>query len=89
MGHQVIKEPNDSGLLAVWSTVVDDFIIRNATREEIVEYYSELAAERAAETAHRVLDAVEEGRPEDIYHQFTMTFEEAKKTRRRLHESSS
>jgi hypothetical protein len=47
MGHVVVKQPD--GLLAVWSSVVDDFVIVNATVEEIVEVYAEREAQRTRE----------------------------------------
>ncbi len=51
MGHQVIRQPD--GLLAVWSTVVDDFVVLNATPEEIADHYAE---EARRETRERWLE---------------------------------
>ena len=36
MSHVVAKQPN--GLFALWSTIVDDFIMVDATREEIITF---------------------------------------------------
>lgn len=36
MSHVVAKQPN--GLFALWSTIVDDFIMVDATREEIIKF---------------------------------------------------
>jgi len=36
MGHQIIKQPNKK--YALWSSVIDDFILLNVTTKEIVEF---------------------------------------------------
>jgi hypothetical protein len=38
MGNEIVKQPD--GLYAVWNTVVDNFTIKNATRKEIIDFYS-------------------------------------------------
>ena len=43
MGRQIIKQPNDK--YAVWSSVIDDFIIINATPDELIEGFIEEAKE--------------------------------------------
>jgi len=35
MGHRIIKKKN--GLFALWTTVCDDFLMDDATQEEIIE----------------------------------------------------
>lgn len=74
MGHQIIRQPD--GLYAVFSSVVDSWILYDATRQDIIDYYAERAAEDARERATRTLDCVDED-PRKAYYQFTMTFEEA------------
>lgn len=54
MSHITIKQPD--GKWCIWSTVVDDFIVVDATREEIVEYRLEGERERV----ERKLDEIEE-----------------------------
>lgn len=44
MGQQIVKQPN--GLFAVWSSIVDNFVITDATPEEIIEEWSEREARR-------------------------------------------
>ncbi len=44
MGRQIIKQPNDK--YAVWSSVIDDFIIINATPDELIEGFIEEAKEQ-------------------------------------------
>ncbi|WP_330328216.1 hypothetical protein [Streptomyces pseudovenezuelae] len=75
MGQQIIRQPD--GRLAVFSTVVDAFIVVDATPEEILDWRAEEAAKEARRTTQRQLDHVLSGEPERSYFQFTMTWEEA------------
>ena len=45
MGYQVIRQPD--GKLALWSTVVDSFVVVDATTDEIVEFFVQRAADEA------------------------------------------
>ena len=74
MGHQIIKQPD--GLYAVFSSFTDTWIIYDADRQEIFDYYAERAKEDADRNTKRILDRIEED-PRRAYYQFTMTFEEA------------
>lgn len=47
MGHQIIKQPN--GKYAVWSSVVDQLIGWDQTKDQIIEYYADRAAKMARE----------------------------------------
>lgn len=76
MGHQIIKQPN--GLLSVFSSVTDSFILTEATPGELVGYYRERAAEEAERAVTKKIDLVLAGRPGDAYHQFALTYEQAK-----------
>lgn len=75
MGHQIIRQPD--GMLAVFSTGTDSWILYDATPEELIDHYAEGAAERAREDTRRAIAAVEAGEPRRVYYQFVMTFEEA------------
>lgn len=75
MGQQIIRQPD--GLLAVFSSVVDAFVILDATPEELVEWRAEKAAERARKDTLRDLEHVLAGNPEKVYYQFTKTWDEA------------
>jgi hypothetical protein len=75
MGHQIIKQPD--GRLAIFSSVVDDWIITDATQAELEDYYAEKAAEGARKKAHEICEAVLSGNARKMYYQFTMTFKEA------------
>jgi hypothetical protein len=59
MGQQIIRQPD--GKLAVFSSVVDAFVVVDATPEEIIEWRAQEAAEQARERTRaelaRVLDS--------------------------------
>jgi adenylate kinase len=80
VGQQIIKQPD--GRLAVFSTVVDAFIVVDATPEEILDWRAEEAAKEARRTTQRQLDHVLAGEPDRSYFQFTMTWEEASRMHR-------
>lgn len=75
MGQQIIRQPD--GELAVFSSNTDTFIIVDATPEELIEWRAEEAAERAREQTRRELDKVLAGESRAVYHQFTLTWNEA------------
>ncbi len=75
MGHQIIKQPD--GLLAVFSTVTDSWILYDATPGELVEYYAERAARDARRSAQETVGSVLADDARSKYYQFTMTFDEA------------
>ena len=75
MGQQIIKQPD--GKLAVFSSVVDAFLVVDATPEEIIEWRAEEAAQKAREQTQRELAHVLAGEPRKAYYQFTKTWEEA------------
>lgn len=37
MARQIVKQPN--GLLSVWSTHVDNFIVTDATEDDLIDYF--------------------------------------------------
>lgn len=76
MGFQVIRQPG-AGLFGVFSTETDTFVMWEATREDVVEFFVEVATTRARRDAARILDHIEAGRPRDAYSQFAMTWEQA------------
>ena len=75
MGQQIIKQPD--GLLAVFSSIVDGFIVVDATPEEILDWRAEQAANDARRATQRELDAVLADDPRRVYYQFVRTWEEA------------
>lgn len=73
MAHQIIKQPN--GKYAVWSTMVDHFILYDATPEDIIADRIEQETARITVAVRKTIRELDEGgKP---YHQFTKTFDEA------------
>ncbi len=75
MGHQIIKQPGRD-TYAVFSSGTGTWILRNFSREELLDYYARRAAEDVRRRTAEVLDAIEEN-PRLAYYQFAMSFEEA------------
>lgn len=84
MGHQIIKQPD--GLYAVWSTIIDDFILRDANTETLIEFMTREAITKLVDDVWRVIHALEKGgKP---YYQFTKTWETACQRRADVHGKS-
>lgn len=81
MPRQIIKQPD--GLFAVWSTVVDGFVMIDATPKEIIEEWVAEQELEIGESVMRTVNALKHG--EKPYHQFTMTFDEALDLYRHIH----
>jgi hypothetical protein len=79
VSEQIIRQPD--GRLAVFSSVVEAFVVVDATPEEIIEYRAEEAARKARERTQAEIDRVLSGQPRP-YHQFTLTWEEAARLER-------
>lgn len=73
MGIQIIKQPN--GLYAQFSSVVDDFVMYDATPEDILADWIEDAKRNYGEKLDKIIKQLEAG--EKPYYQFTMTFDDA------------
>lgn len=72
-----------NGLYAVWSSVVDDFVLLDATRDEIIEDFCEAERERITRQVNCIVTELSKGgRP---YFQFTKTFDECIAIIRELH----
>lgn len=73
MSYQIIQQPD--GKYAVWSSIVDDFVLGKAVPKDIIEFY--LTKERSS-IERRVNSVIQElkdgGKP---YFQFTKTWSEA------------
>lgn len=81
MSQQIIQQPD--GKYALWSTVVDDFVLLDATPEEILRYWVE---GHKADTAKRIADIIAKlQRGEKPYYQFTVTWERANTLREENH----
>jgi hypothetical protein len=79
MGHQIVRQPN--GFYAVWSTVVDNFILWDATPEEIITEEQVEMHERIAKGVRDRIAELERG--EDHYGQ--RTFEQCIGTIKAIH----
>lgn len=71
MGQQIIEQPD--GKYAVFSSVVDSWILIDATREEIADHFAERAAERSRWDTEREFRRIDEG----IRYAHALTFDEA------------
>lgn len=81
MGQQIIKQPN--GLFALWSTVVDDFVLLDAEPSDLVDHFTERARRMFVTDVERVVKTLNEGgRP---YYQFTKSFDDCIARIRELH----
>ena len=81
MGHQVIRMP--SGRYGLWSSNVDDFVLINATEQDIVDHFvEEYIRDTRWKIAGIVLMLEHGGKP---YYQFTKTWEEALETMDAVH----
>ncbi len=70
MGHQIIQQPD--GRFCVWSSVVDDLIIIDATEDDLCDYYAEDAAKKArTEIKYKIQEVRASIRP---YLQFTIPY---------------
>ncbi len=62
MGWSVVRQPN--GRFAVFSSIVDDFILWHATRQDVIDFFVEDAAKEATQNAVRaVRTALEDVEP--------------------------
>lgn len=74
MSHQVIKQPN--GRYCVFSSIVDNFILINCTKQDLVDYYMEKETENVKNAVDRMVSRAEGKTPPN---QFTKTYDEALK----------
>jgi hypothetical protein len=75
VGTQIVCQPN--GKYAVWSSVVDDFVLLDATPEDIIDDWSATEVQRITEHVCNIVAAL--ARNEKPYYQFTRSFEECVK----------
>ena len=76
MSRQIIKKPN--GKYAIYSSIVDDIIYDDITKEEYIKIVTKENMEDELRILEIVFKAVDSGRPEKIYHQFALSYNEAK-----------
>lgn len=81
MGRQIIQQPN--GKFAVWSSIVNDFVLEDATVGEIIEEWVQEKREQIETDVTEKCKALLKG--EKPYFQFTMTHAEACAFRNECH----
>lgn len=59
MGIRIFEQPD--GQFAVYSSIVEDFIVEDATADEVREWYVEREKEKAREKVEDMLHNAEEG----------------------------
>jgi len=75
MGRQIIKQPD--GKYSVWSTVVDDFIITDATEQKLEDDFAQEAETEERNRVKRTIAQIKNG--EKPYHQFTKTWDDCQR----------
>jgi len=76
MSRQIIKQPNSK--YAVYSSICDSFILLDATKEQVLNWRANEAAEDARESCKKIFDKIESGK--NPYYQFALSWQEAAKT---------
>jgi len=76
MGRQIILK--DDGSIAVWSSIVDDFIFEGS-----IEQWAEMIAKKAYDETMEIHKDLQAGRKP--YHGCEMTYKEACKDRKGVH----
>lgn len=84
MGQQIIKQPN--GLYAVWSTIVDDFVLYDCTPEDIIQDRMSSYERTTREDVQRIIGQLK--RREKPYYQFTETWASCLSYLRKYHPDS-
>ncbi len=84
MSQQIILQPN--GRYAVWSTIVGDFVLVDATPADMVDFWTENERQRITRRVNEIISALARG--EKPYCQFTMTWQEARERRRDIHQGN-
>jgi hypothetical protein len=82
MGKQIVQQPN--GKFALWSSVVDDFIVVDYEHaQEIIDDFVEESRREITDKVNGIIAALHRG--EKPYYQFTKSFEECVALIREIH----
>ena len=81
MSRQIVKQPD--GRYAVWSTVVDGFVLTDATPEDIIEDWVNQYRQEITSSVLHIVAMLE--REEEPYYQFTLSYDECLETIREVH----
>jgi len=77
MSRQVIKK--DNGLYAIWSTIVDNFIYDNITKDQYLKIRISEETDKVRKDLDEVFECVDNEKAKQIYCQFTMTYKKQKR----------
>jgi len=80
MGWQIILKDNNK--FAVWSTGVDDFILDDATKDEVIDFFAEAAYESSIASTTDLINRILSGL--NPYFQFKLTYKEAVKLKEEI-----
>ena len=72
MGRQIIKQPNDQ--YCIWSSIVDDLLLVNATKKDVIDWFAEDAANRVIANVTVTIETLDKG--ENPYFQFKKEWNE-------------
>jgi hypothetical protein len=75
MSHQIIEQPD--GKLCVFSSIVDGFVIVDATGQDLLDYYAAEAAISERQRVAKIIAHVRSGEPEKSYHRNVLSYEQA------------
>jgi hypothetical protein len=82
MRHHIIRQSD--GKYAVWSTRIDNFILTDASKADLISFFAEEERRRATEVVKHALQTQDVGvnaekreRDEETYSQFTTSRDEA------------
>ena len=71
MARQIIKQPD--GNWCMYSTIIDNVIVENLTREEMISYVVEEKTRFAREECEKIISDLEDGK--NPYNQFQMDYQ--------------
>jgi hypothetical protein len=81
MGRQIVKQPN--GRFCVFSSVCDNVIYYDCTKEDIKDYYLEESKKEIDKQVDETIESLElDGKP---YYQFTKSFPDMLKIIKEVH----
>jgi hypothetical protein len=81
MSRQIIKK--DNGKYAIWSSIVDDFIFDDITKEEYMEFRLAESKKEVKKDLEEIFDKIDNGK--NVYYQFAMTYKDALAWKDRVH----
>ena len=81
MARQIVKQPD--GRYAVWSSIVDDFVLVDSTKEGLIRFALREIEQDIRESTDEVIAKLDAGKKP--YHQFTCSFDDCLRLIRETH----